>query len=73
MDALQAMLLLVLGTAAVLAFVSIPRREGLSRSLAASRFSLSGALCASFMALAGIAVVGSTALLTAIHNQTSLQ
>ena len=71
MHALQAMLLLVIGTAAVLAFALIPWglcRVSLTRSLAASRFSLSGALCASFMALAGIAIVGSTALLTAPHS-----
>jgi hypothetical protein len=74
MASLQAMLLLVIGTTVVIALVSIPwrlRREGLTRSLAVSRFSLPGALCACFVALAGIAVLGATALLTTtqIHLQ----
>jgi hypothetical protein len=67
MDALQAMLLLVIGTGGVLALASIPWRlcrEGLTRSLDITRFSVLGALCACFVALAGIAFVGSTALLT---------
>ena len=62
MNALQAMLLLVIGTAAVLALASIPWRlcrKGLTRSGIAR-----GALCACLVTLAGIAVVGSTALLT---------
>jgi hypothetical protein len=66
MDALQAMLPVVIGTAAVLALASIPWRicrEGLE-SLATTRYSLPSALCACFVALAGIAFVGSTALLT---------
>jgi hypothetical protein len=69
MDALQAMLLLVIGTGAVLALASIPwrGRESLTRSLALTRFSLPGALCACFVALAGIAFVGSTALLTPLQ------
>jgi hypothetical protein len=67
MDALQAMLLLVIGTAAVLALASIPWRvcrEGLG-SLATTRYSLPSALCACFVALVGIAFIGSTALLSA--------
>ena len=66
MNALQAMLLLVIGTAAVLALASIPWRlcrKGLTRS-GIARFSVPGALCACLVTLAGIAVVGSTALLT---------
>ena len=69
MNALQAMLLLMMGTAVVLALASMPWRlspKGLTRSLDITRFSVPGALCACFVALAGIAVVGSTALLTAL-------
>jgi hypothetical protein len=67
MDSLEAMLVLVIGTTVVTALTSIPsrlRRESLTRSLALTRFSLPGALCACFVALAGIAVVSSTILLT---------
>jgi hypothetical protein len=67
MNSLQAMLLLMIGTAVVLAFASMSWPlwpKGLTRSLDITRFSVPGALCACFMALAGIAVAGSTALLT---------
>jgi hypothetical protein len=74
MGSIHSMLVLVIGTAVVMVVASIPWslcREGQARSPTPSRFSLPGALCACFVALAAITVVGSTALLNT--TQTSLQ